>query len=86
MAVLTSMYGMFSRHESATGWRTDRSDVVLVQNDTAICQGIDVWCWNLVGSVKSNIIPTLNTQMEGINIKQTNKYKQTNKLTNWLII
>jgi hypothetical protein len=48
MVLLTGMYGVLSSHESTAGWCTDGSDIVLVQNNTAICQSIDVWCWNLV--------------------------------------
>jgi len=58
--ILTRVYGIFTRHESRAGRCTNGIDIVTIQYETRICQGIDVGRGNLRWSTKANIVETLN--------------------------
>ncbi len=53
------MNRMHSSHESAPAGRADGVDVIVVQNESTVCEGIDVGSGDLVGAVKADVIPSL---------------------------
>jgi len=53
------MNRMKSSHEGASAGRANGVDIVVMQNETAEGQGVQVWSGDLVGAVETNIIPTL---------------------------
>ena len=59
MPVLTQMYGMHARHESPSAWSADGVDIVIVEDDSGVGQRVNVGGGDLVGSVETDIIPTL---------------------------
>ena len=54
------MDGMEAGHEGAPAGRADRIDVVVVQDHPGVGQCVNVRRGDLVGAVKSDVIPTLN--------------------------
>lgn len=56
---LTSMNGIFSRHEGGAGRCADGRDVVLVQRPARERHRVDVGSRDLVRAVEPHIVPTL---------------------------
>lgn len=54
------MNRMFAGHQSAPGRRTDRADIVSVQQQARVCQCVDVRRRNLTQSVKPDVVPSLH--------------------------
>ena len=61
MSVLTQMYGMHAGHQSPSAWSADGVDIVIVEDDPGVGQRVNVWGRNLIGAVKTDIIPALNS-------------------------
>ena len=54
------MYGMSARHEGAPGWGTDGVDIVVLENDSAVGQAVNVGGGDLVGPVEAHVVPALD--------------------------
>ena len=59
LSIYTCVYWVHSRHEGTSAGGTDRVDVVVVQDDPGVGQGVQVGRRDLVGAVKTNIVPAL---------------------------
>ena len=59
MSVLTQMYGMHAGHESPSARSADGVDIVIVEDDSGVGQRVNVGGGDLVGSMETDIIPTL---------------------------
>ncbi len=57
--VLTCVNRMKPGHQSCPAWSANWIDVIISQDDSSIGKSIQVRSWNLIGSVKSHVIPTL---------------------------
>lgn len=62
--LVTCVYRVFSSHYCTTAGWADRWHIVIIQNHTAVCQLINIGCWNLIGSMKTHIIPTLISEQK----------------------
>lgn len=59
-AVLHSgVNGIFAGHQSAPGRRAYRSDIISVEQQAGVREGVDIRCRDLAGAVKTNVIPSL---------------------------
>ena len=52
---------MFAGEQSAPAGRADRVDVVVVEDDPTVGEAVNVGCGDLVRTVETNVIPTLQT-------------------------
>ena len=78
----TSMYRISSSHQSTFGRRANWLHIIIIQNNSFSCQFINIWCWNLIGSMKSNICPALKNRLYKIfstGNKSTEVLNQTQK-------
>ena len=50
---------MSASHEGTSAGSADGVDVVVVENDARVGQTVNVGSWDLVGSMETDIIPTL---------------------------
>lgn len=73
------MYGIFTRHESRAGRCANGIDIVTIQYETRICQGIDVGRGNLRGSTKANIIEALNNMNGKVRKRREGRGKANRK-------
>lgn len=55
---LTCVYGMHSGHQCRSTGAANGIDVVVVQNGSSVGQGVNIWSFDLIRTVKTNIIPT----------------------------
>ena len=53
------MYGVSSRHQGTSTGGTDGVDIVILQDDPAVGQRVDVGGRDLVGAVEADIVPSL---------------------------
>ena len=58
-SLFTYVRWVAASHEGSSGWSTDRLDIVVVQDEPRVGQGIYVWCWYLVAPMKTYVVPTL---------------------------
>ena len=58
-ANFTGMNRISPRHQSTSRRRTKWLHVIIVQDDSFFCQFVDIWCWDLIWSMKTDICPTL---------------------------
>ena len=58
------MYGVFSCPKCRDRIFTKWSGVILLENDTMICDTINIRRWNFWVTVEANIIPTLENNFE----------------------
>ena len=63
---------MIACHQGTSAGCANWVNVVVLQDDAAIGQSVNVWCRNLVGAMKAYIIPTLKRNrkehVHGVNI------------------
>ena len=62
--VRTRVDGVHSRHEGASAWGADGVDVVVVQDDSRVGQGVNVGGGDLVGAMEADIIPALKIPLD----------------------
>ena len=55
----TGVYGYAPRHEGAPGRGTDGLYIVVVEDCTTVCQGVNVRCRDLTRPVEADVIPAL---------------------------
>lgn len=60
---MTCVNRVFARHKSTPRGCAHWHDIVVVENDPSVSQRVNIWCWNLIGTMKANIIPTLSKKM-----------------------
>ena len=56
---LTQMAGIFASHESCSTWCRQRWNVIIIEDNSLFSQTIQRRCWNLIWTMKTNIIPSL---------------------------
>jgi hypothetical protein len=65
----TNIGRVSSGEKSGSGWSADGLRVVLIQNDAAVRQSIDVWRLDLVGAVETEVVPSLVQRMEAVRFR-----------------
>ena len=55
----TCMYRVPPRHQSTSSWGAYRRNIVVIQDDSLIRQGIYIGCWYLLGTMETYIIIAL---------------------------
>ena len=55
------MYRVTTSHQGAPAGGADGVDIVVVEDDPGVGQRVNVWGRNLIGAVKTDIIPALNS-------------------------
>ena len=64
------MDGISACHYSTSCWCTNTLHIIVVENYSTISQSIQVWSWNLLRTMKTQIIPSLKEQQK---VKQWSK-------------
>ena len=59
----TCVNRMIACHQGTSAGCANWVNVVVLQDDAAIGQSVNVWCRNLVGAMKADIIPTLKRHL-----------------------
>lgn len=63
--ILTGVYGVFARHECRPRGGAGRLNVVPVEDDSIVGEGIQVRCRELIRSMESYVIPALQHNRKG---------------------
>ena len=53
------MNRIHSSHQSTSARAADRINIIIVEDNAVVCQGINIGGHNLIGAMKANIIPAL---------------------------
>jgi len=59
------MNGIFAGHQSASGRCADRTDIISIEEQPGVRQRIDIRCWNLTGTMKADVVPSLMKMRDG---------------------
>lgn len=70
----SSVNGIFAGHQSASRWCADRSDIISIEEQPRVRQRIDIRRWNLTGTMKADVIPSLMKMKKNLNLNVMLKY------------
>ena len=72
---------MPASHESTSAGSADGVDIVVVKNDARVGQTVNVRSWDLVRSMETNIIPTLNIR-DGVSLNNRSNRRHYQIISN----